>query len=336
MLHSLKHFKSSLAELVLDHVWKALAQVGVRSSAHFAVPMIVDPEPLLLLTCEYGRQDPRVFDEVLDWLVRNGRWINISRLNALLLEDKICQSSVVSAVAAFMMEHDETPKWRTLAQRYLPKLGGKPQIFFERDGKPFVQNGQTDETFKKYGWLRSPVFLRGQSAPLGFRRPAELIFKCRALFGVNIRADVFAYLIAHGPRTASRVARDLGYSQRWVLDALGEMEMANACQTQNDGARKEFFIPKAKGWQFFFDDYSEKMEPINFNWRAFGRGACNLWRKISSLKEEGLTDDLFWPMALRAFQEVKPDLLAADLKGQVYERLGKLLLNGPHLKARVV
>src|SRR6266511_3863293 len=36
------------------------------------------------------RQDARVFDEVLDWLVRNGRWINVMRLSTLLEEDQVC------------------------------------------------------------------------------------------------------------------------------------------------------------------------------------------------------------------------------------------------------
>lgn len=50
--------------------------------------------------------------------------------------------------------------------------------------------------------------------------------KCRAFFGVSIRADVFAYLVAHGPGTASGVARELGYSQRRVQETLAEMQLA--------------------------------------------------------------------------------------------------------------
>ena len=45
---------------------------------------VIDPEALLLLTCTMGRHEPRLFDEVLDWLRENGRFINVMRLKRIL------------------------------------------------------------------------------------------------------------------------------------------------------------------------------------------------------------------------------------------------------------
>ncbi len=70
---------------------------------------------MLLLTWACARQDPRVFDEVLDWLVQNGRWINVVRLSTLMEKDQVCPPSLVGAVAAFMAQRmDKTTVCRLL------------------------------------------------------------------------------------------------------------------------------------------------------------------------------------------------------------------------------
>ena len=73
MKSSLKSFRTELSQAVLNFLWSAWSQVGVMGGAAPSQPRIVDPEPLLLLTWECARQDARAFDEVLDWLVQNGR-----------------------------------------------------------------------------------------------------------------------------------------------------------------------------------------------------------------------------------------------------------------------
>jgi hypothetical protein len=81
MQNLLKTFRADLSQVVLDAIWAAWSQVGVMGHGKNGAARIVDPEPLLLLTWECARQDSRVFDEVLDWLVRNGRWVNVVRLD---------------------------------------------------------------------------------------------------------------------------------------------------------------------------------------------------------------------------------------------------------------
>jgi hypothetical protein len=121
---------------------------------------------------------------------------------------------------------------------------------FQRKGKPLVpMKNERDEVFARYGWARSSVFLRGQSQPMPGWPPTSLMLKCRALFGLNIRADVFAWLVAHGQGTASGLARELGYSQRRVQDTLMEMQLAELFQTRYDGNRKEYSLDANKGWQ---------------------------------------------------------------------------------------
>ena len=312
MQNLLKTFRADLSQLVLDAIWAAWSQVGVMGHGKEGAARIVDPEPLLLLTWECARQDSRVFDEVLDWLVRNGRWVNVVRLTTLLKEDQTCPPSLVGAVAAFMTQHEKGPKWRTLAERCQPESDQPMEPLFQRKGKPLVpMNNERDEVFARYGWARSTVFLRGQSQPMPAWTPTSLMLKCRAFFGVNIRADVFAWLVAHGHGTASGLARELGYSQRRVQDTLMEMQLAELFQTRYDGNRKEYSLDANKGWQLMFEATLERA--AWFNWRAFGRAVSVVWKRAYTMKEQDLTDYLFESEIGKVLSQALPDFMASGV-----------------------
>ena len=312
MKNLLKDFKAELSQSVLNILWSAWSQVGVMGGAASAQPRIVDPEPLLLLTWSCARQDARTFDEVLDWLVQNGRWVNVVRLTTLLAEDEVCSPALVGAEAAFMAARDKTLKWRNLAQRCRPKSRVRPEPLFQRQGKSLSPTkGEVDETFSDYGWLRSSIMLRGQSQRVPAWTPASLVLKCRAFFGVNIRADVFACLVARGPATASGLARELGYSQRRVQETLVEMQLGGLFQTRSDSNRKEYSIESSKGWQLLFEAKPERA--AWFDWRAFGRAVSTIWNASCAMKEEGLTAYLFESEMAKALAAAREDFTAAGL-----------------------
>ena len=249
MSESLNKFKEKLSELVLNFVLEQWAAVGVMATRSPEQGRVIDPEPLLLLTLEVARHDPRTFDEVLDWLITNGRWINVARLSALSDADRICAPEVLGAVAATLSEHDKTPKWRNLAGRLKPLHDKTPkwrnlaarlkplpdksaEALFRKNGQPlFLAGSEPDAIFKSYGLLRTPVVTRGLSSPVlsspaSDWNTANFMFKARALFGVSIRADVFSFIVLHGASNPTRIARELGYSQRRVQDALLDMTSA--------------------------------------------------------------------------------------------------------------
>lgn len=68
---------------LLSFVWDEWSQMGLLSEARRLSPWAQDPEALLLLTLEVARADPRLFDEVLDWLVRNEHLVSVRRLRTL-------------------------------------------------------------------------------------------------------------------------------------------------------------------------------------------------------------------------------------------------------------
>ena len=261
MSESLSRFRERLSELVLNFVLEQWAAVGVMAARAPEQARVIDPEPLLLLTLEVARHDPRTFDEVLDWLMTNGRWINVSRLSTLFEADRICAPEVLGAVAATLSQHDKTPKWKNLAAKLKPLPGKAPDGLFHKNGRPiFLPGSKPDAIFKSYGLLRTPVRTRGLSSTVLPSRQSEwsganFMFKARALFGVSIRADVFTFVVLQGASNPTRIARELGYSQRRVQDALVDMTSAGVfqarkveqCQGVFCGFRKGVALPGRSG-----------------------------------------------------------------------------------------
>src|SRR5207245_569283 len=63
------------------------AQLGGLATTNRRDQTAADPEALLLFTFEVGRSDPRLFDEVLDWLLTNERLVSGQRLRNLCRDD---------------------------------------------------------------------------------------------------------------------------------------------------------------------------------------------------------------------------------------------------------
>lgn len=314
MKKSLQNFRAQLIETVLTFLWQQWSGVGVMASGNQPErPRIIDPEPMLLITLECARQDSRIFDEVMDWLRANGRSINVTRLTTLLKEDQCCDPKIVGAMAATLAQGDRTPKWETLARQCRPQGKLELESLFQKNGKPLFHKAlEPDKTFADYGFLREPLVLRGKSSFVPTWTSCNFIFRARAFFGVNIRADVFAFLIMAGAAHPSRLARDLGYSQRRVQDALVEMTAADMIfKVRADGNRKEYFVDSAKAAQAFFC-ITEKQSTW-FKWRAFARGISKLWRCALSIREHGLTPYILESEMKKVADEAKDDLLAVGI-----------------------
>src|SRR5258708_32878849 len=99
MNESLEKFRQELSEAVLTFIWQQWSSVGVMAAGGADRTRLIDPEPLLLLTLEVARQDPRMFDVVVDWLIGNGKAIIGVRVSTLLKHEKCVSPEVWGALA---------------------------------------------------------------------------------------------------------------------------------------------------------------------------------------------------------------------------------------------
>src|ERR1700678_1324721 len=67
----------------LDFAWRQWAQAGVAANIGGHDRWAIDPEALILFTIAVGQRDPRLFDEVLDWMAVNRQLLSMQRLRNL-------------------------------------------------------------------------------------------------------------------------------------------------------------------------------------------------------------------------------------------------------------
>ena len=92
--------REDLQGRLASFLWGQWAQMGILATAERSDRWAADPEALLLLSFEVGRQGPRLFEEVLDWLVRNERLVSIQRLRNLARDED--DRALVEAVVGWL------------------------------------------------------------------------------------------------------------------------------------------------------------------------------------------------------------------------------------------
>ena len=238
---SLKAFSDDYLETILRFLWREWTALGVAGQDDTPLRHVVDPEALLLFTCSLGRYDQRLFDEVMDWLIKNGRFISIQRMRNILHRETFCGGAVLSAVADWLSQREDPAKWKLLARMEDSK--DKHQTLFHfPDGRPMPQLSDNDATFLKHGFIRGSVALRGYSQIFPSDTVACRFLGMRALFGVNARCDVLTYLAMNGTGHPREVARELYYSQKAIHDVMTDMACSAVVQSSRGGRERTFRI----------------------------------------------------------------------------------------------
>ena len=108
---------------VTEFLWRQWVQLGLSGEMPQADTWAIDPEALLAITIRVGGRDPRLFDEVLDWLSLNGKLISVQRLKNLTKYDDVSRV-MAEAVLAWAGAHNpilhgwyERRRVQTLANR---------------------------------------------------------------------------------------------------------------------------------------------------------------------------------------------------------------------------
>lgn len=233
---SREHFQ----EHVLGFLWRQWSALGVAGQSQSMDRWMLDPEALLLATTSLGR-DPRLFDEVLDWLNANGQFINLQRLQNL--GQRFGELTVLRAIAAHLARRSTHSKWKTLLREKTSAADSRllfPEV-------PLI--GSPDELFAGHGWLRGPVKLRQLSQPADPHRPTNFLIKLRALFGMQARAEVMAYLLAVESGHPGEMAEQLAYFPRTLQTTLNDLARSGHLQSRREGQEKRFWL-RRDDWRF--------------------------------------------------------------------------------------
>ncbi len=241
MKMSLTTFRNDYLETLLRFLWREWTALGIAGQEKITLRHVVDPEALLLFTCAIGRYDQRLFDEVMDWLTKNGRFLNIQRMRNILNRESFSGGEVLGAMADWLSQREDPMKWNLLA-----KIKGHNEknraLFFLPDGRKLPCSNDNDETFLSHGLTRNPITLRGYSQKFPPDALPSLFLKIRALFGVNARCDVLVYLALNGAGHPREVARELYYSQKAIHDVMTDMEYSGVVHSSRSARERTFRI----------------------------------------------------------------------------------------------
>lgn len=278
----LKEFKDFFLDNTLRFLWNQWSTLGVAGSLHSHAQRVIDPEALLVTTLKFARYEPRLFDEVLDWLVENARWIDIQRFRGILRQKDENTRRLVSSVACFVSENSGTykRKWKPLGQMYKPKTTPTNEsLFITKDGQPFPEPKNISDIFSQYGFLKEDVNLRRMSKPVAVSTLPNMRFMLRALFGIGSRAECLMYLLTHEAGHPSQIAHEIGISIKGTQDTLVELSESGLVLTRIKGRRKkEYWLSQNLWFEFISgNSYNGALKPMWLNWIALFSALSNLW-----------------------------------------------------------
>ena len=241
MKTSPNNFRGTFLQSLLDLLWRQWTTLGVAGHGGIA-HRVIDPDALLLATCVFGRYEARMFDEMLDWLEANGWCINVQRVRSLLRKYRYPGERVLACVGALQAKGAAMAKWRRLSLIAEPAKTGADlePLFYLPDGRPQPMFGRPEPRFAGYGLHRGNLELRHLTQPTNPELPANLLFRLRALFGVNARADILAYLLTHEDGHPPEMARQTGYFPKTIQMTLAEMECSGNVHSARKGREKHY------------------------------------------------------------------------------------------------
>jgi len=296
--------REKLTSALLDFAWDEWAQMGVLAAARPARRWAQDPEALLLLTFEVGRDDPRLFDEVLDWLVRNEQLVSVRRLRTL------CNGSEDERLSAAAME------W--VARQRRPR-GPARQLEFDGDeAEPLFRDAdfpvpRTDPVFRAFGFTRPPAEPTGKSRDPDLTAPINFAFRLRHFLGVGTRAEAVRYLLTADvdSATVAEVATSSGYAKRNIQEALTALRSARVATLASSSGEQRFALDRAR-WAYLLGLEPDEI-PLYRDWPTLLGALRRVLRWLMRPDLEALSDYLRTSQAADLLDEVRPELNRAGV-----------------------
>jgi DNA-binding transcriptional ArsR family regulator len=285
--------------------WEQWARLGVFAPANRRDRAAADPEALLLFTFEIGRDDSRLFDEVLDWLLTNQALISVQRLRNLCVDDNDRQ--VVEGALGWVA------RWRPSA-RLAPKssnLGdGEPRQLF-RVSQRSVQN--PDPAFAAVGLVKPDTEPSRKSRPPDPLVPISFALRLRLLFGVGSRAEVIRYLFTNpaGDSSANVIAEAAGYAKRNISETLTALVASGIVAVYELGNEHRYSL-NPLGWNQVLG-LTQETWPTYRPWLQLLRALRRLSQWINDPRLDQLTPYLLASEARELVSEIEADLNMAGI-----------------------
>jgi hypothetical protein len=259
----LNEYKIEFRKRMLDLAWRQWVTLGVKGYGAKWKHSPIDPEALILFTCEVGRRDQRLFDGMVEWVERNGRWINVSRVKRLLRDTEVVSCDLFLAV----VERSDTtlmPKYKAIQSKENEKIGPEP-LFLGAEDQALPAGRTLDPVFQKWGFVRNTFENRNICGPFQVEGAETLLLRLRAFLGLNARAEILTYLLLHPAGSPRAMARFCGYGAPAVTRALAEMSESGWVDLQSDGRRLLYSLRDQAKWGSLLIEWAGRPKAVDWS-----------------------------------------------------------------------
>ena len=303
--------KIVLRETLLDLLWQQWTALGLAGGVEPRVDRCIDPEALLLITTTEGRHDSRLFNETLDWLWQHGESINVQRLKNIQKALGLGNSLIIGAIAKWLSQRSAMSKWKPLADIPTPDRPKEIEsLYFLKSGSPQPAFGPTDPIFLQYGFRRGPIKRRGLSVSPDPLPASSLLWKLRALFGVQARAEIVLWLLTHKTGHAAEIARAVYYFPRTIEGTLRELAGSGLIKSAASGREKSYWL-NHEDWLFLKTWDRPTDFPEWMDWPRF----FSIQERFNRIYHDQNLDSVTAALKARsAFDELKPMLVAGHFQ----------------------
>jgi hypothetical protein len=235
---------------LLEFAWSQWAQMGLAGDVTRTDRWAMDPEALLLLTIEVARRDPRLFDEVLDWIAANGDLLILQRLRNL--ERRYSgEPQLMDAALAWAASASPPLRWAISPRKVGSEVGAASDVF-SSEVVGFVQ--EPDPVFAQFGYRRPRAERSKKSEAPNPRAPIAFAFRLRLLFGLGSRAEVLRILLTSKEThlDAAQIADEAAFAKRNVNEALSALAESGAVTARWSRNERVFTVHRGK-WAQLLD-----------------------------------------------------------------------------------
>jgi hypothetical protein len=292
-------FKEQLHGRLASFCWDEWGQLGVQAPGGRKDRWATDPEALILLTLEVGREEPRLTDELLDWLAVNERLISVQRLRNLVTGEE--DRALIEAAIGWLSGHRRRARLTPKAAAEDVPLRHEP--FYRRLASIMTE---PDPAFLAQGFQKPPVEPRLHSRSPDLGAPIAFAFRLRALLGFGARAEAMRVILTvDAPwMSVAAIAASTGFTKRNVAEALGGLRSAGVLRVSELGNEQRYQAPR-QSWAHFLDltDF-----PSHRDWPQLFAVYRRVLRWAVEVERSQLTPYMLASEARPLAEEIAPDL----------------------------
>ena len=204
---SLKEFKEKFYNDLLEIHWRHWTTLGVGSHAKPERKWIIDFEPLIVSTLTIGIHDKRLLSLSIEWLIKNGEWMNLSRLKRII--------KVFTQQFQGLKEPTLVPEVFELFVDTYNKTA-RNKIKFGKLGS----YGPEENVINKYKIFFNTFKMRNVTTEPKLQHSSLIQLLLRNILGVGARTEILIYLLANESGNSNSIAKEIFYNQKNVYNIL--------------------------------------------------------------------------------------------------------------------